>query len=94
MLDLKPLDFVKTPGGGIAIVKETHDFIYIDGKPHHKEASLTYIYDPSHERTAWWDERELAILTSLPRILADTMRHPFGDGYKDAKAAFPIINEL
>lgn len=67
---MKPLDFVMTPKGGIGLITETND----GGK----QASIEYIYNPNNEYNAWWYEKELKVLISLPRLLALSTCHPFG----------------
>ena len=82
---IRPLDFVLTPKGNIALVDETN------GDDESVEVSITFI-NPEHggERNAWWREEELKVINSLPYILADGMRHPFGRGYISAKKHFGI----
>lgn len=82
---IRPLDFVLTPKGNIALVDETN------GDDESVEVSITFI-NPEHggERNAWWREEELKIINSLPYILADGMRHPFGSGHITAKKHFGI----
>jgi len=79
---MKALDIVKTPGGGIAFVTETNN----DGK----KVSITYIgeLNPKHEYNAWWNHEELEIIDSIPRMLALSMAHPFGEGKKDVTKFF------
>lgn len=80
---MKALDIVKTPKGGIAIITETNK----GGK----DASIDYIKGcESGERNAWWDECELTVIDSIPRLLAAGMAHPFGDGKKDVVELFPV----
>lgn len=83
--EIKPLDFVLTPEGNIALVNETNE---VDGLI---EASITFI-NPEHgeERNAWWEGKDLKVINSLPYILADGIRHPFGKGYITAKKYFGI----
>ena len=83
--EIRPLDFVLTPEGNIALVDETNEN---DGLI---EVSITFI-NPEHgrERNAWWKEEDLKIINSLPYILADGMRHPFGKGYITVKKHFGI----
>jgi len=79
---MKALDIVKTPNGGIAIVKET-----IKGGT---EASISYIQgcNPRSEHNSWWYEYELKVIDSIPRLLASTAAHPFGSGQEDVKLFF------
>lgn len=80
---LKPLDFVLTPKGNIALVVETHE--YKSGV----EASLAFI-NPDHdnEYNAWWSEKQLTVINSLPYLLASEMRHPFGNGQESVDKYF------
>ena len=83
--EIKPLDFVLTPGGNIALVDETN------GDAGSIEVSITFI-NPEHgeERNAWWREEELKVINSLPYILANGIRHPFGKGQITVKKHFGI----
>jgi len=83
---LKPLDIVRTPGGGMAIVNEVGE---------RNTASITYINDcnPAQEHNAWWDEGGpdgLVVIDNLPRLLANRMAHPFGHGTRQGDQFFPI----
>ncbi len=77
---MKPLDFVKTPGGGIALISETHD--------NGKEAMIKYIYNPKNEHMAWWKEKELEVLISLSKFLASMTYQSFGRGAEDVNKFF------
>ena len=82
---IRPLDFVLTPEGNIALVDETN------GDAGSIEVSITFI-NPEHgeEYNAWWKEEDLKVINSLPYILANGMRHPFGKGHITAKKHFGI----
>ena len=84
---MKPLDIVKTPKGGIAIITETND----EGQ----SASIDFIHtlDPHRERNSWWDKKELKVIDSLPRLIASNMSHPFGEGDDDVKLFFPLTKK-
>lgn len=79
---MRALDIVRTPKGGIAFITETND--------NGKTASISYInnLNTSNEHNAWWDEDELEVIDSIPRLIADATCHPFGKGPKDVKAFF------
>lgn len=80
---MKPLDFVKTPKGNFAIIREVSE----------SGASIEFIGEVSmfnHEKNAWWDAEELQIIDSLPNLLARTMSHPFGTGDSAGDKHFPI----
>ena len=83
--EIRPLDFVLTPEGNIALVDETN------GDAGSIEVSITFI-NPEHgeEYNAWWKEEDLKIINSLPYILANGMRHPFGKGLITVKKHFGI----
>ena len=83
--EIRPLDFVLTPKGHLALVDETN------GDTGSIEVSSTFI-NPEHgvEYNAWWKEEDLKVINSLPYILADGMRHPFGKGQITAKKHFGI----
>jgi hypothetical protein len=53
-------------------------------------AYIRYVSEcnPEDERNAWWNKNELTVIDSLPYILANAMRHPFGDGEKDIEKFF------
>ena len=80
---MRPLDFVKTPKGGLAIIKE----IGRNG-----DASIEYLkgMNPGQEHNAWWPLGSLVVIDSLPWILSRTMRHPFGNGAEQADAIFGV----
>lgn len=80
---MTPLDIVKTPKGGIALIVETNN--------NGTEASINYIINPAQEHNAWWMEYQLELITTLPRLLAESMYHPFGKGKKDVEELFKII---
>lgn len=84
---VKPLDFVITPKGGIAFVKETN----MDGT----RASITYLGggNPTNEYNAWWNANDLKIIDNLPSLLSRELSHPFGDGKKDALKFYPTNKE-
>lgn len=80
---MKPLDIVRTPGGGIALVTEVGK----EGK-----ASITYFGDcnPRKEHNAWWSPGDgLVVIDSLPRVLSDRMAHPFGSNTRQGERFFP-----
>jgi hypothetical protein len=82
---MKPLDFVKTKGGSIAIITETSD----------GEAVIAFIWrnpdDYKNSVVAWYSEDDLEILGNLPHLLASKMAHPFGNGQEDADKAFKEV---
>lgn len=78
---MKALDFVKTSEGHIAIITETND----GGN----KASIKYIgKTPRNGKSAWWSEKELEVVDSLPRFLAENLSHPFGSGKQDVERFF------
>ncbi len=81
---MKPLDFVKTPEGRIAIVTET----VTDDNGH--RASIEFIGrdGDDHEKNSWWEDGELVVIDNLPYLLAREVAHPFGSGRKDAIKTF------
>ena len=82
---MKPMDFVKTPKGAVAIVKST-----MDGG---KRASIVFLGggNPTNEKNAWWELSEgLEVIDNLPRILADSAAQTYSSGREDAEAFFPI----
>lgn len=83
--EIRALDFVRTPGGNIAIVTETS---VVQGV---LKIAISYIGPWGGERNAWWKESELEVIDSLPSLLARTICHPFGDGEIKAKEHFGII---
>lgn len=86
---MKPLDFVRTPQGAIALVTEVNQPIQPGSK---SQASITFIGggNPTGERNAWWREGELVVVDSLPRLLAKGLCHPFGNGKPVAEDTFPL----
>ena len=83
---MKPLDFVRTPKGAIALVTETNPPENGMGR----QASISFIGPSLGERNAWWDEDELEVIDSLPRLLASCTKHPFGKGKADVETFFGI----
>jgi hypothetical protein len=85
---LKPLDFVKTPKGNIAIVTEINEKDYGSGI----SVSIEFLGggNPTGEKNAWWDMDELAVVDNLPSLLARNLVHPFGSGKKPALKSYPI----
>lgn len=82
---MKPLDFVRTPKGAIAIVTETNR--------NGADAAITFLEGcgGTGEKNAWWHASEgLVLIDSMPRLLARCMAHPFGEGKADVDGAFPI----
>ena len=80
---MQPLDIVRTPKGGIAIISETND----GGT----SASIRWLGPPTDERSAWWRMGELEVVNSLPRVLAMMTAHPFGKGKRDVAQFFPNV---
>jgi len=73
---IKPLDIVQTPKGGIAMVTECSP-----AQPNLplNRYSLDYILNPKHEHNAWWFEKDLKKLASIPVLIGRAMCHPFGN---------------
>lgn len=78
-----PLDFVQSPGNGIAVVTE----IDMMGK-----ASISFLQglNPAQEKSAWWEQGELKILDSLPWLLSRLACHPFGEGKDEANRVYGL----
>ena len=76
---MKPLDFVKTPRGGFAMITETHD-----GRASIDFIGSGYLY----EKNAWWDESEVEVIDNLPHLLGRIACHPFGRGQADVDRIF------
>jgi len=83
---MKPLDIVRTPGGGIALITETND----EGG----QARISYIRgcNPKHEYNAWWRTNQLTVVDNLPRLLAGAMYNGFGRGQSDVEHFFGSTN--
>lgn len=79
---MKALDIVRTPKGGIAFIVETNG----SGK----QAAINYIgnLNPGRERNAWWYEKDLEVISSIPKMLAEATAHPHGQGGDDVKLFF------
>ena len=79
---MKALDIVRTPKGGIAFITETNS--------NGKKASISYINNLNigKERNSWWNENELEVIDSIPRLIAEATCHPFGKGSEDVKKFF------
>lgn len=76
---MRPLDFVRTPKGNIALITETNS--------HGLQASISFIgkQNRDNEKNAWWDEKELEVIDTLPHLIAVNMCHPFGRGREDVE---------
>jgi hypothetical protein len=82
---IKPLDIVKTPKGGIAMITEcspANDNFKVN------RYSISFIENPGHEHNAWWHETELKFLSSIPILIAKAMCHPFGDNAEKVESIF------
>ena len=83
---MKPLDFVRTKAGNIALVVEVNT-----RQQGGLQASVSFIGEPTnYDYNAWHDEEDLEVINSLPRLLSLRLCHPFGQGKEPAKAAFPL----
>jgi len=81
---MKPLDFVKTQKGNIALITEIE---YFDGI---SQASIEFLEGNVNERSAWWYENELEVINSLPLILSLSLCHQSGQGRENAENSFPL----
>jgi hypothetical protein len=81
----KPLDIVRTPRGGIAVITET-SIPHNGGSVTH---SLDYIDNPHGEHNAWWQDDNLQYLHSIPALITNAMAHPFGNSTHTGKLFFP-----
>ena len=81
---MKALDIVVTPKGNVAYITETND----GGK----SASIMFIngLNDGTDHNAWWDEEELTVIDSIPRMLAMATAHPGGKGKHDVNIFFNI----
>ena len=79
---MRALDIVRTPKGGIGFVTETNN--------NGEKVSINYIGDLNigQEYNAWWDESELTIIDSIPKMIAMGLAHPFGNGKSDVNNFF------
>ena len=78
---LKAFDFVRTPKGGIAIVKETVG----EGE----EASIVFVTEnKGKEKSAWWYSNELVVINNLMLLFAENLANPTGSGRNDARKFF------
>lgn len=85
---MKALEIVRTPKGAIGLITETSD--------KGKSASVLFLQNqkPTGEKNAWWDEGELEVLDSIPRMIAVSMVHPFGVGETEANQNFKISKKI
>ena len=85
LIIMKALDIVRTPKGGIGFITETNN--------NGKKASISYINNLNigNEHNAWWDEDEIEVIDSIPRLIADATCHPFGKGSKDVESFFNCL---
>lgn len=90
-ISIRPLDFVSPVGHPecLGIITEVSANTYNKGWLY--SASIHWI---GGERkgcsySAWWHEKDLVVIDSLPRFFAKAMSHPFGSGRKYINKAFP-----
>lgn len=87
---MKPLDIVRTPSGAIGWITEVNKSLFDESK----QASINFIGNLSNgDKNAWWPERHLEVIDSIPRMLALATCHPSGSGRKVAKESFPLENQ-
>ena len=80
-MKIKPLDFVKTRAGNIALVTE------VSNTQGMYTASVTFIGTPvNYDYNAWHAFENLEYIDNLPNILARGLQHPFSSG-KDFTAS-------
>lgn len=87
--EIKPLDFVITPKGAIALIGEmtitqnitTYSLNFLGGG------------NPTDEKNAWWSEKELKRIDNLASLLARNLSSSCGDGEKCALKYYPIHKE-
>jgi hypothetical protein len=67
---MKPLDIVRTPSGGMGIISAMTSTV-------NGEATIEFFEgcNPKFERNAWWKERDLIVVDSLPAILCRFSNH-------------------
>lgn len=81
-MQLKPLDFVATPKGAVALVTEVN---VIQGTTSY---SIRFFSRTNHtgEKCAWWyDDEGLIYLDNLPNLLASGLVHPFSSDKEPSK---------
>lgn len=88
---MKPLDFVKTPKGGIAIITEVNFGQGLDYSSDYDQCSISFIGDnDTGEKNAWWDNSDgLVVIDNLAALLARKLIHPFGKGKVPAEYYYP-----
>ena len=65
---MRVLDIARTPKGNIVLITEVSEQPYDDNPP---TAAVTFIGPGGdEEKTAWYDEKELKVIDSLPMVLA------------------------
>lgn len=86
---LKPLDFVRPniKKNKIGIITEISSNICNDKI--YYSASIEWIGGNNELKTAWWDEDEIKVVDSLPRLLSRELCHAFGTGKKYIDMCFP-----
>ena len=84
-MQIRPLDLVRTPQGGLALVTE---FSPATDSLKFNRYSVIYVENPGKEYNAWWFEDELTFLCSIPVLIAEGMCHPFGNNIDHVKEAF------
>ena len=82
---IKPLDIVRTPKGGIAMVSECS---LADHSLNINRYSIDFITNTENEHNAWYLENELEYLASIPILISKAMCHPFGNNARDVEKIF------
>ena len=82
---IKPLDIVRTPKGGIAMVSECS---VASENYNINTYSVDFIINTEHEHNAWYLEKELEYLASIPILISKAMCHPFGNNAEDVEKIF------
>lgn len=98
MIQPRPLDIVRTPGGGIAMVSEISP-CNSNGKTWPTRSgqamcSIDYLDNPAHEKNAWWFPEQLTVLGNLPALISKAMCHPFGTNQAVAVQAYETNLQL
>lgn len=85
---MRQLDFVRTPKGGIAIIKERTEAKNGLGPQFTIEMLRGF---ENNEKTAWWSENELTVIDSIPNLLSRVMAHPFSNHSQESvDIQFPL----
>ena len=74
-MNIRPLDFVKTPDGHIGIITEVHMLKINSAGDITPRVRIEFI-GVKVEAASWWDQEDLCIIDNLADLLSRKLIHP------------------